>query len=420
VNILSSDCFTYREGRLYAEDVPVDGLADEYGTPLYIYSRAHFERRYRALREALADLDPIILFSAKTNTNGAVLKTFLDLGAGVDVVSGGELERARRAGCPGERIAFAGVGKTVQEIDLALREGILFFTVESEPELDRIAERARRAGARARIAIRVNPNVDPKTHKYTTTGKRENKFGVDLERAAAAFERAAGLDGLEIAGLHMHLGSPLSDERPYVEAVEAVAPLCRSLQSLYPTFGHIDIGGGLGIRYRPDDAAFDLGRFASALTPRLKELGLRVSLEPGRWLAGNGGILVGRVQYVKDNPFKKFAIVDMAMNDLIRPPLYQAYHHIQPVRETAETLIGDVVGPVCESGDFMAQDRELPAVSEGDLLAVMSAGAYGFAMASNYNSRGRAAEVLVEGDHARLVRRRETIDDLLRLEREVP
>ncbi len=409
--------FTYRDGQLYADAVPVAALAARYGTPLYVYSRSHLLAQYRALQEAMAPVRPLICYAVKANTCGAIIATFAGEGAGADVVSGGELYRARRAGVPSNKIVFAGVGKTEAEIDYALREGILYFTVESEPELDRISACAKRLGLVGRVAIRVNPDVDPKTHKYTSTGKKENKFGVDLERALAAYEQAARLPNLQITSLHMHLGSPIMTCDPYAEALAKVKDLCLDLKKRFPTFRHIDIGGGLGIAYKPTDHAFDLQAFADAVIPPLQELGLTVSMEPGRFLVGNAGILITRVEYVKENPLKKFVVMDAAMNDLIRPALYQAYHGIQPVRETGDTLFGDLVGPVCESGDFYAQERELPVVHPGELLAVMSAGAYGFAMSSNYNSRGRAAEVMVQGTRHELVTARETVEDLVRGER---
>lgn len=408
--------FQYRDGELYAEEVPVSQLARKYGTPLFVYSSKHFISQYRRLEDALAELDPNICYSVKGNSNRAVLEILAGLGAGADVVSGGELFRALQAGFDPRRIAFAGVGKTVAEIEYAIKEEILYFTVESEGELRRIGECAARLGKPARIAIRVNPDVDPKTHKYTSTGKRENKFGIDIERAAAAYADAAAMPGIEIAGIHMHLGSPIASIEPYAQAIEKVAPLCRELKTRHRTFRHIDIGGGLSIPYRPDDQPFDVEGFAAMLKEKLAPLGLELALEPGRFISGNAGILVSEVQYVKDNPFKKFIIADAAMNDLIRPPLYEAHHEIIAVRQTEDTIFGDVVGPVCESGDFMAQERDLPAVAEGELIAVMSAGAYGFVMGSNYNSRGRAPEVLVDGKEERLVRRRETWEDLIACE----
>lgn len=409
--------FSYRQGVLHAEGVSVEALAAAHGTPLYVYSRTHLITQYQALHAALQRINPQIYFAIKSNSNLAVIRTMAEQGAGADVVSGGELFRARKAGVAANKIVFAGVGKTEAEIDYALQEGIQFFTVESEGELDRIASRAQALGCTGRIAIRVNPDVDPHTHKYTSTGKAENKFGVDLARAEKAYEQALRLPGLEVAGLHMHLGSPIMSPTPYAEALEKVQPLCTQLKRDVPTFTHLDIGGGLGIAYRPDEAPLDPRDFAAAVLPALHALDLKVGLEPGRFFTGNAGILVTRVEYLKENPFKKFVIVDAAMNDLLRPPLYEAYHEIKPVVATPDQFHGDVVGPVCESGDFLAVNRDLPAVPPGGLLAVMSTGAYGFVMASNYNTRGRAAEVMVAGDQAELVRERETWDDLVRGER---
>lgn len=406
--------FTYHHGSLCAEKVPVAKLAEECGTPLYIYSRTHLIRQYRALAEAMKAVKPHIYFAIKANSNLAVIRTLADQGAGADVVSGGELFRARKAGVPADKIVFAGVGKTVEEIDYALKEGIHFFTVESEAELHRISDRAETMGVKGRVAIRVNPDVDPKTHKYTSTGKAENKFGVDLTRAERAYEQALRLPGLEVAGMHMHLGSPIMTPKPYAEALEKVRPMCEALKKEAPTFKHLDIGGGLGIAYTFEQKPLDPRDFASAVLPLLHGLDLQVGLEPGRFLTGNAGILVTRVEYIKDSPTKQFIIVDAAMNDLIRVPLYEAHHEIIPVKQTIERVYGDVVGPICESGDFMAANRELPAVQQGDLLAILSAGAYGFVMASNYNSRGRAAEVMVCEDRAEVVRTRETREDLIR------
>jgi diaminopimelate decarboxylase len=346
-----------------------------------------------------------------------VISTFAEEGAGADVVSGGELFRALRAGVSANKIAFAGVGKNAEEIEYALNEGILYFTVESEAELDRISECAVRTGTVGRIAIRVNPDVDPKTHKYTSTGKKENKFGVDLERAEKAYERAAELPGIEITGIHMHIGSPVMSTDPYVEALDKVAPVCERLKAKFDTFRHIDVGGGLGINYSADQRAPLPSELADAILPHLKALGLSVGMEPGRFLTGNAGLLLTEVEFIKENPFKQFIIVDAAMNDLIRPSLYEGYHEIQSVRETTDTVFGDVVGPICESGDFMAMNRDLPAVQSGDYLAVMSAGAYGFVMASNYNSRGLAAEVMVCGDRHECVHARQDVEDLVKRER---
>ena len=407
------NAFEYRNGALCAEDVDVAELAARYGTPLYIYSRAQLQAQFGALTAAFAAVRPLICYSVKTNSNAAVIKTFAAAGAGADVVSGGELWRARRAGMPADKIVFAGVGKTADEIEYALKENIRFFTVESEPELARISDSARRLGVTGRVALRVNPDVDPQTHKYISTGKKENKFGLDLARAEQAYEMAARLPHLEVVGLHMHIGSQILTSHPFIEAVHKIATLCLSLKRVHPSFRSLDIGGGIGIQYKPEQHPLDPAAVAHEIVPLLQPLGLEIVMEPGRFLVGNAGLLVARVQYVKDNPFKKFVIVDAAMNDLIRPSLYQAHHEICAVRETAERVHGDVVGPICESGDFLAQDRELPAVQQGDLLAVRSAGAYGFAMSSNYNSRPRAAEVMVSGSGHQLIRRRETWEDLV-------
>ncbi len=407
--------FHWRDGELWAENVRLADLARAHGTPLYVYSRAHIEGQFRALQSALQGLQPTLFYALKANSNGAIIRLLARLGAGADVVSGGEMERAIRAGVPPSRIVFAGVGKTVEEIDAAIARDIRCFTVESEPELERLSARAARQKHRARVAIRVNPDVDPQTHVYTSTGMRENKFGVDLERAEQAFELAGSLPGVEVVGVHMHLGSPLADERPYVEALDKVMPLCRRLRARHPAFRYLDMGGGFGIPYWPRQSPFPLEALARELAPRCRDVGLEVAFEPGRFLVGNAGVLLTTVQYVKDNPFRKFVIVDAGMNDLLRPPLYDAWHEIRPVvPRDGEAIHADVVGPICESADFLGTDRQLPPVQEGDVLAVLGAGAYGMAMASNYNSRGRAAEVLVDGDRAAVVRTRETLDDLVR------
>jgi diaminopimelate decarboxylase len=411
------DAFTYKDGRLYAEGVCIEGLAEKFGTPLYVYSRTHLQGQYRALTSVMRAVKPLICFSVKTNTNAAVIDTFAKLGAGADVVSGGELFRAMRAGMQASKIVFAGVGKTAAEIDYALKRDIRFFTVESEPELARISECASRLHRKARIALRVNPDVDPRTHKYISTGKKENKFGLDLSRAIEACELAAKLPGLEIVGLHMHIGSQILSSAPYAHALRKIEQLCHVLKAKYPTFRVFDMGGGLGISYQPLQKPLDPRHFAEVIVPFLRRLNLDVVMEPGRFLVGNAGILVTRVQHVKNGPSKKFVIVDAGMNDLIRPPLYQAHHEVIPVEKTRGSFMADVVGPICESSDFFALDRRMPIVKAGDLLAVLSAGAYSFSMSSNYNSRGRAAEIMVYGKKSALVRRRETWNDLIRGER---
>lgn len=406
--------FLYRGENLFAERVSVRSLAERYGTPLYVYSRRHLREQYRALARAMSAVKPLICYSMKANSNGAVVRTFLDEGAGLDIVSGGELFRALRAGADPSTIVFAGVGKTSDEIEYALRQGILFFTVESEAEARRISECAVRLRRRGRIAFRANPDVDPKTHKYTSTGKKENKFGLDLARVMRAYRAASRLPNIEIAGLHMHIGSQILSAQPFAAALRKVLALCAELRAAYPAFRFLDIGGGLGIAYRPGQEPLDPAVYAARLMPMLRRAGLRVVLEPGRNLVGNAGLLVCRVQYVKAGPAKTFVVADAGMNDLIRPSLYEAYHEIVPVRRTRGRLHGDLVGPICESGDFIALDRELPRVGQGDLLAVRSAGAYGFSMASNYNSRPRPAEVMVDGARSFVIRKRETREDLVR------
>ncbi|MFO7535972.1 MAG: diaminopimelate decarboxylase [Kiritimatiellia bacterium] len=406
--------FGYQGGELQAEGVSVRELAERYGTPLYIYSRTHFISRYRALAEAMKAVKPLLCYSVKANSNGAVLRTFADLGSGFDIVSGGELYRVRHAGVDPSRVVYAGVGKSMAEIEYALREGILFFTVESEPEAAMISAAAQRLGVKGRVAFRVNPGVDPKTHTYISTGKKENKFGLDLERVRTAYAAAARMPNLEIAGLHMHIGSQILGAEPFAEAMGVVAGLAAELKAQHPTFRYMDIGGGIGIQYKPEQAELELEKYAAALVPWLKKLDLQAVMEPGRTLVGNGGMLVARVVAVKESYFKKFVVIDAGMNDLIRPALYQAHHEVLAVKETAGKLFGDLVGPICESGDFLAADRELPAVQSGDLVAVMSAGAYGFSMSSTYNSRPRVAEVMVEGSRQSLVREREVWPDLVR------
>jgi diaminopimelate decarboxylase len=408
--------FTYLHGLLHVERVSLEALAHEYGTPLYIYSQTHLRQRYDALVTAMADVSPLICYSVKANSNRAVIDTFRQQGAGVDIVSGGELFRALRARVDPSKIVFAGVGKTREDIEYALKERILFFTVESEQEALRISDCAEELNLPARVAFRVNPDVDAKTHKYVSTGKKENKFGMDIERTAKVCEMAAGLPHIDIVGLQMHIGSQILTAEPFAEALQKLQPLCRQLAAAHSSFKYIDIGGGIGIQYEPEHQALAPTAFADAVLPALKDLGLQVIMEPGRYLVGNAGALVCRVQYVKDNAFKRFIIADAGMNDLLRPALYQSYHEVLPVRRTEERVFADLVGPICESGDFLAQERELPDVEQDDLLAVMSAGAYGASMSSTYNSRPRPPEVMVDGDKANIIRERESWDDLVRNE----
>ena len=407
------DAFTYRDGQLLAEQIPVTELAARHGTPLYLYSRNALLERYRAFDSALAPVDHLVCFAVKANSNLAVLQTLAQAGAGFDIVSGGELQRVLRAGGSAGKVVFSGVGKTEAEMREALAAGIYCFNVESESELRRLDRVARSLGRRAPIALRVNPDVDPKTHPYISTGLKKNKFGVDFATAESLYREAAAMPGIEILGVASHIGSQLLDISPLLESLDKVLGLIERLQAAGIRLRHIDVGGGLGVRYK-DEVAPLPSDWAAALLPRLAGRGLRVLTEPGRAIAANAGLLVTRVEAIKDSGEKHFAVIDAAMNDLIRPTLYQAWMDIVPVtpRDGATTEY-DLVGPVCETGDWLGKDRAL-AIEEGDLLAVRGAGAYGFVMASNYNTRGRAAEVMVDGGKAHVVRARETIDDLLR------
>ena len=422
--------FHYRDGELYCEEVPLSRAANEFGTPLYVYSAGTILDHYRRLDAALTSLDHLICYAVKANSNGAILKLLAEAGAGFDIVSGGELFRVLKAGGAANKCTFAGVAKSDEEIEYALEQGVFSFNVESEAELDRIDRVARGKGVQAPIALRVNPDVDAGTHRYVSTGRSKNKFGIALDCVPAIYEKAARLANIRIRGIQMHIGSQITAAAPFAEAIAKVAPLIGELKAKHG-FEFFSIGGGMGIIYRRalesgsgkwwherdgEESAFGVVEYRDAIVPLLGKLGLRILLEPGRFLVGNAGVLLTRVRYLKQTANKKFVIVDAGMNDLIRPALYQSYHEIVPAREPAggggESV--DIVGPVCESGDFFAQDRELPAVDEGDLLAIMSAGAYGIAMASNYNSRPFPAEVLVEGDECRLIRRRQTMEDLVR------
>jgi diaminopimelate decarboxylase len=421
--------FYYRDHQLFCEEVDLERVAQEFGTPLYVYSAGTILDHYRRLDAALAPLDHLICYAVKANSNGAILKLLSEQGAGFDIVSGGELFRVLAAGGDPQRCSFAGVGKSQDEIEYALDQGVLSFNVESEAELAYIDRIARGKNLRAPIALRVNPDVDAHTHHYVSTGRSENKFGIALDRVAAVYERAARMPNILIRGVQMHIGSQITDAAPFAEAIAKVAPLIRELKQQH-ALEFFSVGGGMGIIYKRalesgsgkwwherdgEASAFSVADYASAIVPPLRELNLRVLLEPGRFLVGNAGVLLTRVRYLKQAAQKKFVIVDAGMNDLIRPALYQSYHEIVPVREPADSAreIVDVVGPVCESGDFFAQDREMPAMKEGDVAAIMSAGAYGFVMASNYNSRPLPAEVLVHGRDFSLVRKRQTWADLV-------
>ncbi len=413
------EAFSYRDGTLACEDVSLAEIAAEFGTPVYVYSETSIRDRFRAVDAAYASVPHLICYALKANDNLAIGRILAELGAGVDVVSGGELFRAQRAGFPGRRTIFAGVGKTRPEIAAALDADILAFNVESPAELATIAEVARAKEVIARVSVRVNPDVDPRTHPYISTGLKKSKFGVPAEQVVELYRQARDNPNLEPVGIQMHIGSQLVQVQPIVDAAARLVQLVESLRQEGIALRYFDIGGGLGIRYR-DEAPEGPADLAGRVLPLIRDLGLTLVCEPGRFLVGSAGALVTRILYRKENSGKKFVIVDAAMNDLIRPSLYDAYHEIRPVAEPAQPAADletvDVVGPVCESGDFFAHDRPLPPTGAGDLLALLSAGAYGFAMASNYNARPRPAEVLVRGDERRLVRRRETYQDLIRAE----
>jgi diaminopimelate decarboxylase len=418
--------FRYVRGKLYCEGVSVESLVEKHGTPLYIYSQNTLTDHFQKLDEAMAPVDHMICYAMKANSNLAVMRTLANAGSGFDVVSVGELQRVIAAGGDPKKSVFAGVGKTEEEIEFALRKGIYAFNVESEPELIRINKVAARLKKIAPVAVRVNPDVDAKTHKKITTGTYENKFGIQFEHIEGVYARASKLKNLRIRGLQMHIGSQLTDVTPFESAVKKVLPLVQKLKAKYK-IESFSVGGGLGIVYDPALASgasewwssaagkkiLTPATFAARLVPLLQPLGLKILLEPGRFIVGNAGILVTRVEYVKRTGHKNFVIVDAAMNDLIRPAFYDSYHEIIPLNQkNGGTISSDVVGPICESGDYFAKDRPLPKVGEGDHLALLSAGAYGFVMASNYNSRALAAEVIVNGTKAAVVRERQKITEI--------
>jgi diaminopimelate decarboxylase len=412
--------FTYRDGELHAEDVPVAAIAAAVGTPVYVYSLATVRRHYRVFDAAFGEIPHLVCFAVKANDNLAVLRAMAREGSGFDIVSKGELFRALRAGADPRRVVFSGVGKTADEIEYALRAGILMLNVESPQELEAVNTVAGRLGLRAPVALRVNPDVDPQTHPYIATGLKKSKFGIDIRQSLLEYERARALPHLDVIGVDCHIGSQLTTVAPFVDAVGRVAELTEELLARDFRITHLDVGGGLGITYS-DEHPPAPGEYAGALTGALRGLGLTLVLEPGRVIVGNAGIFVTRVIYRKRTPEKEFVIVDGGMNDFIRPALYGAHQAVQAVRPTsARTITADVVGPVCESGDFFARDREITEPAPGDLLAVMSAGAYGFVMASNYNARPRPAEVLVDGGDFYVIRERETLEDLVRSDRMPP
>jgi diaminopimelate decarboxylase len=425
------DFFSYRNGELYCEDVPAEKLAAEFGTPLYVYSKATLLRHYRQIAQAFAPVNPTICYSIKSCGNLHVCELLAGEGCGFDVTSGGELFRALQAGGDPKKIIYAGVGKTDGEIHDAVNAGIAAFNLESEEEIDNVDRVAGSIGKTAIGAIRINPDVDPRTHAKTATGKKETKFGVDIERAERVFEQYRTLKSLRIGGVHIHIGSPVYEIQPYIDAVKKIVDLIDRLTARGHRIEWFDMGGGFGVNYERPDQAFPVTEHARALLPLLMGKPYRIALEPGRYIAGNSAILLTRVLYRKQGGEKKFVIVDAGMNDLIRPTLYDSYHFIWPARPEAANVpverrkdlvpvnaeVVDVVGPICENGDYLAKARPLPQSRRGDLLSVFTAGAYGFAMSSNYNNRPRAAEVLVDGSAARLIRRRETYEDLVAAER---
>lgn len=415
------DHFSYRDGELFAEEQSLPQLAARFGTPTYVYSRAALEQHYRAFDEAFAAIPHQVCYAVKANSNIAVLNVLARLGAGFDIVSGGELERVLAAGGEPAKIVFSGLGKQEAEIERALELGIACFNVESDAELDRINAVALRLGKNAPVSLRVNPDVDAQTHPYISTGLKENKFGIDIKAAVDVYLRAQKMPGLRIVGIDCHIGSQLTQTTPFVDALTRVLDMVDTLAAHGIVIEHLDIGGGLGVRYR-DETPPAPADYAAALLPLLAGRRLKVYMEPGRAIAANAGVLLTKVEFLKPTAHKNFAIIDAAMNDLIRPALYSAWMDIVPLQPRDDDTLTrsyDVVGPVCETGDFLGKERELK-IAAGDLLAVKSAGAYGFVMSSNYNTRGRAAEVMVDGGSAFLVRRRETVADLIGLESLLP
>jgi diaminopimelate decarboxylase len=408
--------FEYRQGELCCEQVPVSQIAKQVGTPCYVYSHATLIRHIRAYDSAFKDIPHLIAFAMKANSNLAILRLMAKEGSGVDIVSGGELFRAMKAGVPAAKIVFAGVGKNADEIRDALKAGILMFNIESSAEMHAINDVAASVGKIAPVALRINPDIDPKTHPYISTGLKKSKFGIAADRALEEFRVASTLRHVHVVGVHAHIGSQLTEVTPFVESLKKVLALVDTLKGQGITIRYLNIGGGLGITYSDEKPPLP-HELADAVSPLVKGLDLTLVMEPGRVIVGNAGILVTKALYEKIGESKRFVIVDAAMNDLIRPSLYSAYHDIRPVSEALlqrPKHLVDVVGPVCESGDFLAKDRSLPEVKAGDLLAVMSAGAYGFVMASNYNSRPRVPEVLVKDSEVYVIRERESYDDLVR------
>ena len=408
--------FAYREGKLFAEEISVTALAEEYGTPLYIYSTATLRRHFEAFDSAFSGLDHLTCYSVKANSNLSLLKLLGEMGAGMDIVSGGELYRALKAGIPADKIVYSGVGKRASEIREALEAGILMFNVESVAELYRINEVAKEMGLVAKISFRINPDVDPQTHPYISTGMKKNKFGLDIEHSLEAYKLAVELENIEPVGMDCHIGSQLTNIDPFLEALDKLLAFHEKLKGMGIDIQYLDLGGGLGIPYDAEEPPHP-SEFGEALKKKLIDTGLKIILEPGRVIAGNAGVMITEVVYTKSNPTKNFLIVDGAMNDLIRPSLYGSFHKIEEVEQHGRAPKEyDVVGPICESGDFLARDRQLPEIEAGERLVVYSAGAYGFAMSSNYNTRPRACELLVDGDKVIVARKRETYEDIIKNE----
>ena len=411
--------FEYRDGSLFAEGVALSAIAQRFGTPTYVYSRAHIEAQYRAYADALAGMPNLVCYAVKANSNIGVLSVLARLGAGFDIVSSGELERVLAAGGEPSRIVFSGVGKSRDDMRRALEVGVHCFNVESGVELERLQKVAAEMDVKAPISLRVNPDVDAGTHPYISTGLKENKFGIDIEQAEAVYARAAELPNIEVIGVDCHIGSQLTTLEPFLDALDRLLLLVDKLATRGIVIKHLDLGGGLGVQYR-DEQPPQVGDYIAAVRKRLAGRNLALVFEPGRFIVANGGVLLTQVEYLKHTEHKDFAIIDAAMNDLIRPALYQAWMEVSPVQpREGEARNYDLVGPICETGDFLAKDRQL-VLKEGDLLAVRSAGAYGFVMSSNYNTRGRAAEVMVDGEQAYEVRRRETLDELFAGESRLP
>ena len=412
--------FDYIDGVLHAEGVSIQDIAREVGTPFYCYSTATFARHFNVYKDAFSGLDSLVCYAMKANSNQAILATLADLGSGVDIVSEGELRRALQAGIDAKKIVFSGVGKKAYEMDAALKAGILCFNVESEPELELLNERALKMGVKAPVSFRINPDVDAKTHAKISTGKKENKFGISYKRAPEVFERASKMEGIDAHGIDMHIGSQITDLQPFDDAFVLVVDLVESLRSKGHKIDHVDIGGGLGIPYKNDNSPPpDPTAYAKVAEERLKSLGCKVLMEPGRLIAGNAGILVTEVIYVKDGGEKNFVIVDGAMNDLIRPTLYDAFHEIMPVEISAvnsPAMTADIVGPVCETGDYLALDRQMSEPKPGDLIAVSSAGAYGAVQSSTYNTRPLIPEVLVNGSDYHVIRARQEVQDIIAMD----